>query len=98
VPAEVRFVRVLPKTASDELCREALGSLERTAEDETRQKPSVEVIRSDDVVGAVSETLTSADLVVLGLQRQGRRKLFGSVPLRIAERTEAATLMISRRG
>jgi hypothetical protein len=55
------------------------------------------VVRSSDGARSVAELVNDDDLVILGLQRQGKRKLFGRVALMIARSTRCAAVMISRR-
>ncbi len=95
---QVTFVGVLPTTASEDEQEETRRRLTRLAEDEAPGKPSAMVVLADDVVGAIAGEAQESDLVILGLQRVGRRRLFGDVALRIAAESPSATIMISRRG
>ena len=95
---QVTFLGVLPKGSSQEEQDEMRRHLTRLAEDETPGKPTAEVEVADDVVGAIVEHAARSDLVILGLQRVGKRRLFGDVALRIAREAPSATIMISRRG
>ena len=74
-------------------------SLEAVAEEETPLHPQMTVIRSNDIISTIKEHTNKSDLVVLGLQRFGRRKkFFGSIALEIAHAIPAATILISRKG
>ena len=58
-----------------------------------------QVLRSHDVAREVVQLAEQTDLVILGLQRHGRRKkTFGQVALRIAADTRCGIIMISGRG
>jgi len=60
---------------------------------------AVAVVPGDDVAQVVVEQALMQDLVILGVQRLGRRqKVFGEVALRIARDAPCATILISRRG
>lgn len=96
-PREVTFLRVLPSSATEDELAEAERGLRRLAADKAPGVSVVEVQQADDVVQAVIDRAAEADLVVLGLQRVGRRKLFGEVALRIAASSTGATVMLSRR-
>jgi len=95
---KVTFLGVLPTTAAEDEQEETRRHLMRLAEDEARGKPVTQVVLADDIVGAIVEQARKSDLVILGLQRVGRRRLFGDVALRIASESSSATIMISRRG
>jgi hypothetical protein len=56
-------------------------------------------VRGSNVAEEVARHAAENELVILGLQRLGRRhKIFGDVALRVAQETCSAVLMISRRG
>jgi nucleotide-binding universal stress UspA family protein len=95
---EITFCSVVSSSASESAQQDRRRMLQRLAEDETPGVPSVDVLESDDVVEAIVNRSRDAELVILGLQRHGGKKLFGEVALRIARSTQAATLMISRGG
>jgi len=57
------------------------------------------VVKSADVVAELAGHASQSDLVVIGLQRHGRkRKAFGEMTLRLAGATDCPLIMISRRG
>ncbi len=91
---EVTFLRVLPMDASPEVRAAAAAGLARISD--SMRVPNTELRVAEDVVGAVLEAAAEADLVLLGLRREGRRRLFSEVSLRIAAATPGATLMLSR--
>jgi len=97
-PREVTFLSVLPTTADGERTRRAEETLLRLAHDEAPGSGKVVVARSDDIVEEVVTRAADCDLLILGLQRVGRRqRVFGEVMLEIARRTECPLLMISHR-
>ncbi|MGA1796129.1 MAG: APC family permease [bacterium] len=96
---EVTFVRVVPEETTDKDMEWIRSTLTHFAGDEVPIEPRVQVIRSDNVVKGVRRHAAQSDLVILGIQRYGRRrKVFGEVALEIARVTPGATLIISRRG
>lgn len=103
---EVTFLRVVSARASEAEVEEARRSAERLARDNLPGVHTVEVVRSDDVVGAVTEAAAHHDLLILGLQvehttfRMGRsRATFGLLALDMARRAPCATILLSgRRG
>jgi APA family basic amino acid/polyamine antiporter len=90
---EISLLRVVPGLATDLHCAQARQALERTAEDEVPHASDYLVTKNNDVVEAIAEHATACDLLVLGL----RRRTFGDMALRIADRTTCAIVMISRR-
>lgn len=55
---------------------------------------------ADDVTGAIAEEAADHDVVVLGATRQGalRRRIVGSVPQRVVERTDETVILARGRG
>ena len=95
---EVTYLRALPATTDAVTERRAARDLRKLARDEAPGDSTVTVILSDDVVNEVVGRAVDCDLLVLGLQRLGRRrKVFGERVLEIAEHTTCPLLMISRR-
>lgn len=94
---EYHFVRVMPSDTDERERERARRELREFAAEETPVAPTVEVICADDVVESLAAMTGPRDLLVLGLQQHRGRRLFGEIALRIARRTEAATLMISHR-
>ena len=92
------FVSVLRTTATDEHVRDAQRNLRTLAAIESPGDAELEVLRSDDIVGALAEQAEGADLVILGLPRIKGRKLLGELALRTAQRVRCPTIMLSRRG
>ena len=96
---EVTFLRVLPSGAKPDEVRRAQRELAQLAADEVRQQSHVEIVQSDDPLAAVAERADASDLLILGVQRHGRRKkLFGSFTRQIAQRTTCPIIVVSRRG
>ncbi|MFH1437614.1 MAG: amino acid permease [Pseudomonadota bacterium] len=96
---EVTFLSILPRQASEDRCMKARRELARAAHEEVPFHSQVEVIREDDAVGVLVDKASESDLVILGLQRRGRRrKMFGDTALKIARDTACGIIMISQRG
>jgi hypothetical protein len=96
---EVTYLRVVPTRTTRASIGRARRALEFLAEDEDPGKATVDILRSDHALEAVTERAVKSDLVVLGLQRASRReKMLGDFALTIAEHTDTALIMISRRG
>ena len=96
---EVTFLRVLPITAKKAEVRRVERELRRLADDEVHHSRRVEVVMSDDALQTVADRASESDLLILGVQRHGRRKkLFGSFTRQIAQRTSCPIVVISSRG
>jgi amino acid transporter/nucleotide-binding universal stress UspA family protein len=96
---QVKFLRVVPEstTASDR--KRIEKELARTARENSGAQCEQEVIASNDAIGTIAQEVGDSGLVVLGVQRLGRRqKLFGSFTRSVAQRTKAPIIVISRRG
>jgi hypothetical protein len=97
-PRRMVFCGVLPPDATEAERAAKRRLLAQRGEDEAYGVAGLELIEDEDVVRALIERAGRTDLVILGLQRHRGQTLFGEVSLRIAAGTDAATLMISRRG
>jgi APA family basic amino acid/polyamine antiporter len=96
---EVTFLRVLPSHESSHHAQRARRELNRLAEDELREHYQVEVVQNDDPLSVVAERAEQSDLLILGVQRLGRRnKLFGDFTRAIAQRTSCPLIVLSRQG
>ena len=96
---EVTFLTVLPEDASDAAVREARHGLDWLCNQEAMGAGRAEVARSNDPMATITEAAARSDLVILGLQRLGRkRKVFGEFAVRVARTTSGATMMISSGG
>jgi nucleotide-binding universal stress UspA family protein len=98
---EVTFVQVLPRSRKPSEVRRAQRDLRRLGDDEVGEhyRYQVEVLQSDDAVAAIAERAAQCDLVILGVQRLGRRrKLLGEFTRQVAARTSCPVVVMSRRG
>ncbi len=95
---EVVFLQVVPAATSDAARSQTERQLRVFAEEETHRPPRTEVLVADAVVDALVGFAKPTDLFILGLQHQRGRRLFGALAVRTARSTDAAILMISRRG
>ncbi len=95
---KLTFLRVLPLSTSREDITLAERDLRRLAEDEVRKPCQIKVVTSDDALQTVAEYADQADLLILGVQRHGRRKkLFGGFTRQLAQRTNCPMIVMSRR-
>lgn len=79
--------------------RSAERGLKRIAQDEVPGPATTEIVKNHDVASEISRRAMESDLVILVLQRTGRRrKLFGELSLRIARNTNCGIIMIGRGG
>lgn len=94
----VTYLSVLPMAADrTDVARSELD-LRRLANDEAPGSGTVVVARSDDLVAEVVGRSADCDLLILGLQRRGRRqRVFGEVVSQIARSTNCPLLMMSHR-
>jgi nucleotide-binding universal stress UspA family protein len=98
-PCEVTFLRIVPTAADPRELRRAQRSLKQIADDNIRGKCQVELVTSDDPLTAICSRAEESDLLILGAQRQSRRrKLFGDFTRQIAQRTSCPIIVLSRRG
>ncbi|WP_419194655.1 APC family permease [Novipirellula herctigrandis] len=97
-PLEVTFLRVLPKSAHVDEVRRAERDLHRLAGD-LCPSSKVDVVVSSDAIATVTHRCDQSDVLILGVQRVGRRKkLFGDFTRAVAGRTDCPMIVMSRRG
>jgi hypothetical protein len=94
---KVIYLRIMPPDASEADAKAAHRQLRRFARDETAGEPDIRIIRSAHVVQAVTHLAGETDMVLMGLQRAGRRKLIGRIALGIAKANPGMTVLISHR-
>lgn len=96
--AEVTFLKVLPEDASWQKTDKARKALFQIAEDQVPHGQfKVVVVKNNNVSEEIIAHANESDLMIVGLQRFGRRrKEFGKLPLYIAEQIKCPLLMISR--
>ncbi len=96
---DVTFLGVFAESTPDDVCRRAERELSQLARDEAPGLSQVEVVRADGVAGEVVRRSADCDLMVVGLQRRGRRqKSFGELAARLVRETACPMILISRRG
>jgi nucleotide-binding universal stress UspA family protein len=96
-PREILFLRVVGKDASPRQIRTAERSLHRTADDLGAGHARVLVASSNTPTEEVAAHASQADLLILGVQRIGRRqKVFGQFVQQIARTTSCPLLLICR--
>jgi APA family basic amino acid/polyamine antiporter len=95
---EVTFMRIVSENFSEKAVEKLRRSLLILAGDETPGRCRAEVHRSSRVADLISGRARESDLVILGLQRLGRRqKVVGEVAMKIAQDSRCALIMIGRR-
>ena len=96
---EVTFLRVISQKTTQSELKSVRYKLTLFAEDEVPIKPIVEVVQSNDVIGAIRKYASESDLAILGIKRTGRRqKTFGPVAMEMTRAASGATILISRKG
>jgi basic amino acid/polyamine antiporter, APA family len=96
---EVTFLRVLPTSVGQDELRRATRELAHLAHDYVRQRSEVKVLQSDDPLATIAQCANESDLLILGVQREGRqKKLFGNLTRQIAARSACPIIVLSRRG
>ncbi len=96
---EIIFVTVIPAAANEDMVTATVRALTKQSEMRIPIKPSVEVIRSDDAVGALVTASERADLLILGTGRArgGKKTMVGGLNRRIALEAKCAVMLIARR-
>lgn len=96
--AEVTFLKILPEDASWQQTDKSRKLLFQIAEDQVPHGQfKVLIVKSNNVSEEIITHADESDLLIVGLQRFGRRhKEFGKLPLYIAQQTKCPMLMISR--
>lgn len=96
---EITFLLILPEDTSEEALKRSHKWLRRLADDEHAADARIVVIRSNRPDDEIIRQSANTDLLVLGLQRQGRRrKVFGDIVLQIARRTTCGLILVNRKG
>lgn len=96
---EITFLQILPQdTPKASLPRYRIW-LQHLAEDEHAAGARIMVVRSAQPINEILNHAAQADLMILGLQRHGRRqKVFGETVLHIARNTECGLILVNRKG
>ena len=94
---EVVFLTVIPEGADDETLAATVRGVTRLAAMRIPVKPTVQVIRSDDAVGAILAEAARFDLLILGLRSKRGRKTIGPFNRKLAFAAPCAVILLSRR-
>jgi len=95
---EIDILKVVPEYMSWEQRKKARDDLFYLAQDLVAGgKFKVKVIASDDVAAEILRQSLESDLLVLGLDRVGKRRAFGHLALDIARNTTCPIVLISHR-
>jgi APA family basic amino acid/polyamine antiporter len=96
---EITFLLILPENTPEESVIQSRNWLRHLAEDERATDARIVVIRSDRPADEIIRHAEETDLLILGLQRKGRRrKVFGDMALQIARRTSCGLILVNRKG
>lgn len=99
VSCKIVFLKILPEQFSAENVERERRTLEILSRDEVPSKPIIRIQQSSRIVPTITRLANESDLLVLGLQRFGRRrKLFGQTAFEILQQTNCPTILISHRG
>ncbi len=95
---EVTYLRILPEGCSGESRARAMREISMLAVDEGPSACKTLIVESSDIAAAVADRAREHDLLILGLQKQGRRKRrFGKVSLDIARQSPVPLILIGER-
>lgn len=95
---EITFLQVLPEGTETAVQQKTSSALQRYASEEAPGNPQARVICHTDITEAITQEARAHDLVILGLQRVGRQRVFGDITYRVAQETTCAIILISRKG
>ena len=93
---ETTFLQCVPVSTTDEEVADAERKLSHFGREEVGSRVNAQVIRTEEVTATIAQWAAHSELVIMGMHRVGRRKVFGALALRLARESEAATLMIGR--
>ncbi len=95
---EITFLQMLPEGTETAVLQKTTRALQRYAREEVPGNPQAQVFCHADVTEAITQEARNHDLVVLGFQRVGRRqRVFGDITRRVAQETNCAIILISRK-
>jgi len=99
VDVEVLYLLVVPAATPLPVAEQFQRVHRELVRDEARRVPrTVEVVRSDDVIGAIADTTHRCDLLVLGLAQTGKGdRVIGRISGPIIARTQCAVMLVSAR-
>ena len=95
---QISFLQVLPENTPEESLRHARKRLLYLAEDERIESARIIVTPCNHPIDEIIRRAGETDLLILGLQRLGRRrKMIGNVVRRIAANTSCGLILINRK-
>ena len=98
LPRELVFLTVLPLAATDDEVAAAVRSVTRLADMNIPGTPAIQVVRGDDVAGAIVAAAAGFELVVLGMRRSRQgRKMLGGINRAIVAQATCGVIVLSRR-
>ena len=95
----ITFLRVLPTGTPPQRFVRAQREMQVLARDEAPGAHDVVVVQAEDMTSELARRAGEHDLLVLGMQRESRRRKFlGDLAVQLAQATDCPLLLISRRG
>jgi hypothetical protein len=96
---DITFLLILPENTPEETLVQSRSWLRGLADDEQAAGARALVIRSNRPAEEIIRLAAETDLLILGLQRKGRRrKVFGDTVLEIARSTSCGLILVNRKG
>jgi len=93
----ITYLQVLGERAREDMRKQAERRMRMLCEDEIPGEAETECVASAHPADVIIQKAAEYDLVVLGVQKIGRKKAFGEVVLRIARETDCPLIMISQK-
>ena len=92
---EVTYLRIVPANASADVVRAARREVTRLTANEIPDEAQVVIEPAADPIAAASRHAHNADLVLLGVARVGKARLFGGFTRQLAMQTDRPIVVIS---
>lgn len=94
---QITYLRVLKAGATRDERIKTEHATRTLCEDEIPGEAQIEIICSNHPADVVVEQAAKNDLILLGLQKIGRTRVFGDIVLRISNETDVTLIMISQK-
>ncbi|GIW78932.1 MAG: amino acid transporter [Gemmatales bacterium] len=94
IEREITFLTVVPEGTSSGECRRLRKQMAREFLDLCPANADVQVAASNDVIETITTAASGTDLVILGIQRFGKRRVFGQLTIELARRLDCPILLI----
>jgi hypothetical protein len=96
-PREIVFLRVVPASTSEHERSRSERQLRGEAAEEVPAGATARVVADDDFLAIAMAHAAESDLVIVGTQRGGGRRVIGDVARRIAKATPGGIILLRRR-